>query len=68
MSASAYRPGYCNIGRAEQRKRYHYALASFLVAVVYAASVLLTSVPTELLLGAFAPLALGCEFFVQART
>lgn len=67
MSASAYRPGYCNIGRAEQRKRYRYALVGFLTAAAYVAAVLLTSTPPELLLGAFAPLALGCEFLVQAR-
>ena len=68
MSASAYQPGYCNIGPREQRKRYGYGLVGVLAAAVYVVAVLLTPTPPELVAGAFAPLALGCEFLVQART
>lgn len=64
---SGYRPGVCNIGSTERRRRYRYAGISGVVAVAYAAGVLAWSVPTALLLGLFVPLSLGTEFLLQAR-
>jgi hypothetical protein len=66
-SPSDYRPGVCNIGSAERRRRYRYAGVCGVVAVGYAAGVLAWSLPTALLLGLFVPLSLGTELFLQAR-
>lgn len=66
--SAAYRPGYCNIGRTEQRRRYRYAAVSALAALGYVAAVVLARLPSFLVVGAFAPLALAFEFLVQART
>jgi hypothetical protein len=65
---AAYRPGVCNIGRTEQRRRYRYAALGALATVGYLAAVIVVDAPTALVLGAFVPLALAYEFFVQART
>jgi hypothetical protein len=62
-----YRPGVCDIGGRERRRRYQYAAICGLAAVAYAAAVLAWSGPTALLLGLFAPLSLGIEFLLQAR-
>lgn len=64
---SAYRPGTCNIGPSEQRRRYRYAGVCAVVAVAYAAVVLAWSAPNVLLLGLFVPLSLGTELLLQAR-
>jgi len=66
--SATYRPGYCNIGRTEQRQRYRYAAVGALAAVGYVAAVVLTRLPSLLVVGVFAPLALAFEFLVQART
>ena len=66
--SSSYRPGDCNIGRTEQRKRYRYAGVGVLTAVAYLATVTALGAPTALVLGVFAPLSLAYEFLVQART
>ncbi|MWG35750.1 hypothetical protein [Halomarina oriensis] len=63
-----YRPGVCNIGRTEQRRRYRYAAVGALVTLGYLAALVVTDAPTGLVLGAFAPLALAVEFSIQART
>ncbi|MFC5972783.1 hypothetical protein ACFPYI_15710 [Halomarina salina] len=65
---TSYRPGVCNIGRTEQRRRYRYASVGLVATAVYLAAVVTASAPTALVLGAFPPLALAVEFFVQART
>ena len=65
---TTYRPGVCNIGWTEQRKRYRYAAVGGLAALVYLVAVVATGAPAGLVVGAFAPLALAYEFFVQART
>lgn len=64
---SGYRPGVCNIGTIERRRRYRHAGLSVVAAVAYTAGVLAWSVPTALLLGLFVPLSLGTEFLLQAR-
>ncbi|MFD1514991.1 hypothetical protein [Halomarina rubra] len=66
-ASAEYRPGYCNIGHREQRRRYRYAGVGALVTLVYLSAVLAASAPAGLVVGAFAPLALAYEFFVQAR-
>ena len=66
-SPPGYRPGVCNIGGRERRRRYQYAAVCGLAAVAYAAVVLAWSGPTALLLGLFVPLSLGVEFLLQAR-
>lgn len=67
MSAGSYRPGYCNIGRSERRKRYRYAAVGAIAAVVYFATVAATDTPDALVLGTFVPLSLACEWYIQAR-
>jgi ferric-dicitrate binding protein FerR (iron transport regulator) len=62
-----YRPGVCNIGPSERRRRYRYAGVSGVVAVACAAAVLAWSVPNVLLIGLFVPLSLGTEFLLQAQ-
>ena len=62
-----YRPGVCNIGGHERRRRYRYAGVCALAAVAYAVAVLAWSAPTALLLGLFVPLSLGTEFLLQGR-
>lgn len=57
----------CNIGGRDRRRRYRYAGVCGLVAVAYAAGVLVWSAPTALLLGLFVPLSLGVESLLQAR-
>jgi hypothetical protein len=64
---SAYRPGACNIGRAARRQRGLVALVSLLGGGGYAAFVLVSDLPTLLLLGLFVPLSLGIEWGLQAR-
>ncbi|WP_276261395.1 hypothetical protein [Haloglomus litoreum] len=64
---SAYRPGACNIGRSARRQRGLVALVSLVGAGGYAAFVLVSDLPTLLLLGLFVPLSLGIEWGLQAR-
>jgi len=66
-SPTDYRPGVCNIGSRERRRRYRYAGVCAAAAVAYAAGVLVTTLPAALLLGLFVPLSLGTEFLLQAR-
>ena len=62
MSApSVYRPGSCDIGPAARRQRRRVAAASFLGAGGYAASVVVSPLPTLLLLGLLVPFSLGIE-------
>ncbi|MEE6210264.1 hypothetical protein U3A55_08860 [Salarchaeum sp. III] len=64
---SEYVPGTCNIGEQERRRRYRIAYAAFALAIAYVAVVAAASVPAVLVLGAFAPLAVGIEWYVQGR-
>lgn len=64
---SAYRPGVCNIGPAARRERRLVALVSLTGAVGYAAFVLVSDLPTLLLLGLFVPLSVAIEWGLQAR-
>lgn len=62
-----YVPGQCNIGRAERRRRYRIAAVGFAVAALYVAWVALSDAPAVLSVGAFAPLAVAVEWYVQGR-
>ncbi|GAA0656613.1 hypothetical protein [Salarchaeum japonicum] len=64
---SEYVPGTCNIGERERRRRYRVAYAAFALAAAYVLVVAVTSVPAALVVGAFAPLAVGVEWYVQGR-
>ena len=62
-----YRPGACNIGARERRRRYRLAAGALLVAVGYLAVVVVTGLPAVFALGSFVPLSLGCEWCLQGR-
>ncbi|MGB9985952.1 hypothetical protein [Salarchaeum japonicum] len=64
---SEYVPGTCNIGERERRRRYRVAYAAFALAAAYVLVVSISSTPAVLVLGAFAPLAVGVEWYVQGR-
>jgi len=66
-SADRYRPGVCNIGVSERRRRYRYAAAAFVAAVAYFVAVVVSDAPAVLLVGLFVPLSLGAEWTLQAR-
>ena len=63
MSAkSQYSGGTCNIGGRERRARYRYAGFALLTVAGYLAVVLLTELPSILLVGLFVPFSLGAEW------
>jgi hypothetical protein len=64
---SSYQPGVCNIGPAARRERGRVALVCLLAAGGYAAFVLVSPLPSLLLLGLFVPLSIGAEWGLQAR-
>lgn len=64
---SQYEAGVCNIGGSERRRRRRYAAVAVAVAIVYLVVVLVSSLPTLLLVGLFVPLAIGFEMALQAR-
>ncbi|MCU4719370.1 hypothetical protein [Halapricum hydrolyticum] len=67
MAESEYQPGACNIGGAEQRKRRLLGYASFAVAFVYIATVLIAGYPETYLLGSFIFLYGGILGVLQAQ-
>jgi len=62
---SSYRPGECNIGKNEIRKRYALGLVCLLVAGLLASVVFCLSLPAWSLLLCFIPLFLGAEGIFQ---
>ncbi|QLC34943.1 hypothetical protein EFA46_011835 (plasmid) [Halarchaeum sp. CBA1220] len=67
MSAvDSYRPGSCNIGVQERRRRYVYAAAGFVVAAALVAAVAVGALPEALVPAVFVPLAVGIEWLLQA--
>ncbi|MFB6302701.1 MAG: hypothetical protein ABEH78_07570 [Haloferacaceae archaeon] len=64
---SGYRPGYCNIGRRQRRRRLAIGLATLLLAAAYAAACLAGALPEVLLAAVFVPLAVGFEYLFQAH-
>jgi hypothetical protein len=66
-SDARYRPGVCNIGASERRRRYRYAAVALVAAVAYFVAVVVTDAPAVLLVGLFVPLSLGAEWALQAR-
>jgi len=64
---SQYRPGVCNIGREERRKRRTAGALSFVAAAAYTLFVIGTGRPAGLLLGTFPFLFGGFVGAVQHR-
>jgi len=62
-----YQPGVCNIGANEQRKRWRAGGAGFVVAIVYAAAVVLADLPDAAFLLTFVFLFGGFVGYFQAR-
>lgn len=67
VSSTNYRPGVCNIGSPQRRRRYALGTAALGAAVGYAAACLAGALPEALLIGVFVPLTLGFELVIQAR-
>ncbi|MFB6303936.1 MAG: hypothetical protein ABEH47_02120 [Haloferacaceae archaeon] len=63
---STYRPGYCNIGPRQRRRRFSLAVAVLLAAVGYVAACLTGVFPRVVLPGVFVPLTVGFELLFQA--
>ena len=64
---SEYKPGACNIGARERRRRRWLGLTGFVLAVAYVATVIYAGLPPILLLGAFALLVPGFLGVLQDR-
>jgi hypothetical protein len=60
-----YRPGVCNIGKNEIRKRYASGFAGLIIAAILVYAIVLFSLPKWSLLTCFVPLFLGAEGFYQ---
>jgi hypothetical protein len=61
----SYRPGVCNIGRNERRKRYAVGSVGLIIAGVLVYAITQFSLPAWSLLVCFFPLFLGAEGFLQ---
>jgi len=61
----SYRPGVCNIGKNEIRKRYATGFVGLIIAAILVYELVLFSLPTWSLLTCFIPLFLGAEGFYQ---
>ena len=66
-TTSGYRPGVCNIGSHERRRRYRLGVGAVLVGIAYLAFVAIAELPAVFALGVFVPLSLGCEWCLQGR-
>lgn len=62
---STYRPGACNIGTAERKRRYALGVAGLAVAAAGTVAVFAGVLPRELVPALFAPLAVGVEGVLQ---
>lgn len=63
-----YRPGHCNIGARQRRSRLVASFAGFALALLVVLAVASGSLPRELLVGVFVPLAVGYEWGLQASS
>jgi len=63
--ADSYRPGVCNIGKNEIRKRHATGFVGFIIAGVVAFAIAEFSLPTWSLLVCFFPLFIGAEGVLQ---
>ena len=66
-SEDGYRPGACNIGRAERRKRYAVGVLGFLFAAAVVAVVVAVALPPAALLSTALPLFGGFLGYLQGR-
>ena len=64
----SYRPGHCNIGRRERRRRGIVAGAAFAVAALIVLAYAGGYLPAPLFAGVFVFLAVGFEWGLQAST
>lgn len=62
---SEYKPGNCNIGKNEIRKRYALAVAVFVIVVIAFYGIVSLNLPHWSLLLLFIPLIMGFEGFYQ---
>ena len=60
-----YKPGVCNIGRAEQRKRYGLGLIGSFITVLITVLIFLEYLPRSTILGVFVASFLGFEGLFQ---
>jgi hypothetical protein len=60
-----YKPGVCNIGKNEIKKRYALAVVAFIISALVAYSVLLLNWPRLTLFISFIPLVMCFEGFYQ---
>jgi hypothetical protein len=68
VNVSTYRPGSCNIGERQRKRRIGVAAAAFTAAAAYAGAVAVGALADPLLVGVFVPLAVGFEWALQAST
>ncbi len=62
-----YKPGVCNIGKTEIRKRYDLAAVGFAISAIVSYSILAFNFPRWWLFFSFIPLLIGFEGFYQGR-
>jgi hypothetical protein len=62
-----YKPGVCNIGKNETRKRYAMGAAGFIMAAAFALGTVSAGLPGWVLLVSFIPLVIGFEGAYQGR-
>lgn len=60
-----YQPGVCNIGRAEQRKRYGLGLVGSALTVLITALIFLQFLPGAAIFGVFIASFMACEGLFQ---
>src|SRR5271157_715713 len=65
---SKYKPGVCNIGKREIRKRYALATVGFVISAIVPYAVLSSNLPQWVLLLSFIPLLMGFEGFYQGHS
>lgn len=63
-----YRPGTCNIGAAERRRRRQFAVVATVAASGWIGAVAIGVLPDPFMLLVFAPVMLAVEWTIEAQT